>query len=107
MPETISLGGLALRFIQTNEDGLGSLTLFAGEDIALAPGETVFIERGVVHAFRNDSQAPATCLCMLTPGLLGPAYFREMAALIGAGAPDPAKMKTIMLRYGLIPDPGA
>jgi quercetin dioxygenase-like cupin family protein len=74
-----------------------------GQDIALAPGQSVFIRRGIVHGFRNDSQAPARCLCVLTPGVLGPGYFREMAAALGASAPDPAKMKEIMLRHGLIP----
>jgi hypothetical protein len=28
-----------------------------------------------------------------------------MAELLSAGAPDPAKMKETMLRYGLIPAP--
>ena len=70
---------------------------------AWEPGQTVFIKRGVVHGFRNDTQEPATCLCVLSPGVLGPAYFREMAALIAGGAPDLAKMKETMLRYGLVP----
>jgi quercetin dioxygenase-like cupin family protein len=77
-----------------------------GKDIAVGPGETVFIRRGVVHSFGNDSGATATCLCVLTPGALGPAYFRDMAALLKGGAPDPAKMKETMLRYGLVPVPG-
>ena len=72
-------------------------------DIDLAPGETVFIPRGVVHGFSNRSTGPASCLCVLTPGVLGPQYFRDMAALISAGAPDPGKMKETMLRYGLVP----
>jgi hypothetical protein len=29
-----------------------------------------------------------------------------MAALLKGGAPDPAKMKETMLRYGLVPVPG-
>ena len=77
-----------------------------GEDVAVAPGETVFIRRGVVHAFGNNSGQVATCLCTLTPGALGPSYFRDMAALLKNGAPDPAKMKETMLRYGLVPAPG-
>ena len=76
-----------------------------GKDIPLAPGETVFIKRGVVHGFDNKSGATATCLCVLTPGALGPSYFREMAGLIKGGAPDPANMKEVMLRYGLVPSP--
>jgi quercetin dioxygenase-like cupin family protein len=77
-----------------------------GKDIDVLPGETVFIKRGVVHGFTNRTAEPATCLCTLSPGVLGPAYFREMAALLVGSAPDPAKMKEIMLRYGLIPAPG-
>ena len=45
----------------------------AGEDIVVGPGQSVFIRRGIVHAFRNDTQAATTCLCILTPGLQGPA----------------------------------
>lgn len=78
-----------------------------GSDVALAPGETVFIRRGVVHGFRNDTAEPATCLCALTPGVLGPGYFRELAALVAAGAPDPAKVQEIMRRHGLVPAAGA
>jgi quercetin dioxygenase-like cupin family protein len=74
-----------------------------GKDVAVGPGETVFIRRGVVHGFDNRSGTAATCLCVLTPGALGPSYFREMANLIQGGAPDPAKMKDVMLRHGLVP----
>jgi hypothetical protein len=76
-----------------------------GQDIALEPGQSIFIKRGIVHAFRNDSQGATTCLCILTPGVLGPGYFREIAALLAEGAPDPVKMKAIMLRHGLVPAP--
>ena len=78
-----------------------------GKDIELTPGESLFIKRGIVHAFRNDTAEAASCLCVLTPGALGTGYFREIAALIDGGAPDPVKMKEIMLRYGLVPAPGA
>jgi quercetin dioxygenase-like cupin family protein len=74
-----------------------------GEDIVLKPGQSAFIKRGIVHSFRNDTQEVATALCILTPGVLGPGYFREMAAALAGGAPDPAKMKAIMLRHGLHP----
>lgn len=69
----------------------------------VGPGAALFIPRGKVHGFDNRSGAPATCLCVLTPGVLGPEYFRELAALIAAGRPDPAKVREIMLRHGLIP----
>ena len=74
-----------------------------GRDIDLAPGETVVIKRGVVHGFTNRTTEAASCLCTLSPGVLGPQYFRDMAGLLSAGTPDPAKMRETMLRYGLIP----
>lgn len=74
-----------------------------GQANDLEPGQSIFIKRGVVHHFRNDDEAPATCLCILTPGVLGPAYFRELAALISAGPPDPAVVREIMTRYRLVP----
>jgi quercetin dioxygenase-like cupin family protein len=76
-----------------------------GLDIDLGPGETVFIKRGIVHGFTNRTQAPASCLCVLSPGVLGPQYFKDMAGLLSAATPDPARMKETMLRYGLIPVP--
>jgi mannose-6-phosphate isomerase-like protein (cupin superfamily) len=78
-----------------------------GRDIKLRPGDSVFIKRGIVHGFRNDTQQPTTCLCILSPGVLGAAYFREMAALLAGGVPDRAKLKETMLRYGLVPAPPA
>ena len=74
-----------------------------GQDVPVGPGQTAFIQRGVVHGFSNETQAPAACLSILTPGVLGPAYFREMAVLLAENPPDPARMKETMLRYGLVP----
>ncbi len=87
--------------------GLGGRMSFRvdGRHVTLAPGETLFISRGIVHAFYNDTQEPATCLVVLTPGVLGPGYFREVSALLGAEVPDLAKMKETMLRHGLVPVP--
>ncbi len=77
----------------------------SGKEIEVPPGESLFIPRGVVHGFDNRSSQPATCLSVLTPGVLGPEYFREMAALVNEGKPDPEKMKAVMIRYGLVPAP--
>jgi len=76
-----------------------------GKDIDVTPGATVFIKRGIVHGFTNRGSAPATCLCILNPGVLGPQYFKDMAGLLATPTPDPARMKETMLRYGLIPAP--
>ncbi|MFO1074747.1 MAG: cupin domain-containing protein [Geminicoccaceae bacterium] len=76
-----------------------------GREVEVIPGRSLFIRRGVVHGFANPSGATATCLCLLTPGVLGPGYFREIAALAAGGAPDPARMRETMLRHGLVPAP--
>ncbi|MBP0492048.1 cupin domain-containing protein [Roseomonas indoligenes] len=77
----------------------------AGETHELTPGHSLFIPRGVVHGFQNHSGAVAKCLSVLTPGVLGPEYFRELAALLRAGPPDAAKVGEIMRRHGLVPAP--
>jgi quercetin dioxygenase-like cupin family protein len=83
---------------------VGTTTWLAdGRTIEVAPGESLFIPRGMVHGFDNPGDAPATCLIVLSPGVLGPGYFREMAALAAAGPPDLSAMKATMLRHGLIP----
>jgi quercetin dioxygenase-like cupin family protein len=80
--------------------------LVAGKRIEVGPGDDLFIPRGVVHGFVNETQAIAKMLCVLTPGVLGPEFFREMAvAVSGSIPPDPARMVEIMKRYGLIPAP--
>lgn len=69
----------------------------------VGPGETLFIPRGAVHRFDNLTGAAATCLSVLTPGVLGPEYFRELAQAVSGGPPDAAVMQAIMRRHGLIP----
>jgi quercetin dioxygenase-like cupin family protein len=83
-------------------EGIVTYTI-AGERVDVAPGGSAFVPRGVVHGFGNLTDAPAKCLCILTPGVLGPDYFREIAAVLKAGKPDPAAMARIMERYGLVP----
>lgn len=70
----------------------------------IGPGAHVFSPRGVVHHFANTEAATARVLNVLTPASIGPAYFREIGALINRGGPpDPAQVKDIMLRHGLVP----
>ncbi len=82
----------------------GTLTFTVdGAEQAIGPGDTLFIPRGMVHGFDNRSGADAVCLAALTPGVLGPEYFRELGALIAKGKPDEAEVQGIMLRHGLVP----
>lgn len=81
----------------------GALTFtIAGEDIEIVPGERAFVPRGAVHGFVNRGATTARVLAVLTPSSIGPAYFREMAAVLNAGSPpDTARLAEIMQRHGL------
>ena len=85
--------------------GLRGTLMFdvGGKPITLSPEDTLFIPRGTVHGFENRSGKLATCLCVLTPGVLGAEYFRELSTVVAAGKPDPEVLREIMLRHGLVP----
>ena len=70
----------------------------------IGPGEAICIPRGAVHQFDNPHDADATALAVVTPGILGPDYFREVAAVLDAaagGPPDYAALGEVMRRHGL------
>jgi hypothetical protein len=74
-----------------------------GKAVPIGPGESCFIPRGAVHGFNNLGQTDATGLAVITPALLGPDYFREMAAIVNAGGPpDMEKLKAVMSKHGLV-----
>ncbi len=76
----------------------------AGEDRVIGPRDFCFIPRGVVHCFSNAHEEAAVVLSVLTPALIGPGYFREMAQAAKAGTrPDELTVKSIMKRHGLVP----
>jgi hypothetical protein len=79
-----------------------------GVPTEVGPGEAVCIRRGVVHHFDNRHDADATALAIVTPGILGPGYFRELAGIVEAaagGPPDLAAIADVMRRHGLTPAP--
>jgi quercetin dioxygenase-like cupin family protein len=79
-----------------------------GTPIELGPGEVVCIPRGAVHRFDNNGEVGATALAIVSPGVLGPDYFRDVAAVIQAaagGPPDPNELAAVMRRHGLTPAP--
>jgi quercetin dioxygenase-like cupin family protein len=70
----------------------------------VGPGEALCIPRGAVHHFQNTGAEDATALAVVTPGLLGPAYFRELAAIMNVeGPPDVGAALDVMRRHGLTP----
>ncbi|BDI32427.1 cupin [Capsulimonas corticalis] len=85
----------------------GTLTFTVdGVPHPLGPGDSVFVPRGAAHHFVNRSAATTRTLAVLTPASIGPAYFRDIAALLAAGGPpDPVKVAAVMRQHGLIVAP--
>jgi quercetin dioxygenase-like cupin family protein len=77
-----------------------------GTAVDVAAGDVLHIRGGDVHRFDNAGAEDAKALAVVTPGILGPEYFREVAAVIEAaagGPPDLAAIGTVMRRHGLTP----
>ena len=75
-----------------------------GTPIEVGPGQTLCIPRGAVHRFDNLGSEDVKQLAVITPAIMGPAYFREAAALIAAaagGPPDRTKMMDVFRRHGM------
>jgi quercetin dioxygenase-like cupin family protein len=75
-----------------------------GRNLELGPGDTLFIHRGTVHCFENVGTSNARQLSVITPGILGPEYFRELAAVLNAGEPPNLdRIMDVMQKHGLQP----
>ncbi|PQJ11852.1 cupin domain-containing protein [Flavipsychrobacter stenotrophus] len=75
-----------------------------GKETEVGPGDSAFVGRGIVHGFENRTNERIKFLAVITPGIFGPAYFTEIAAVFNAGgAPDMGKIKDILMRHGLVP----
>ena len=75
-----------------------------GTPIEVGPGQALCIPRGAVHRFDNLGSEDVKQLAVISPAILGPAYFREAAEVLGAGAggpPDRAKMLDVFRRHGM------
>jgi quercetin dioxygenase-like cupin family protein len=75
-----------------------------GEAIELGPGQALCIPRGAVHRFDNFGTEDAKQLSIVTPAIMGPAYFREASQVVNAaagGPPDTAKMVEVFRRHGM------
>jgi len=67
-------------------------------------GITLFIPRGTPHSYANRTHKTARILCLQTPGVMGPEYYLEVAALYrNSPHPDVAGIAAIMSRYGVVP----
>ncbi len=75
-----------------------------GTPIEVGPGQALCIPRGAAHRFDNFGNEDVRQLVMISPAIMGPEYFREAAAVIGAatgGPPDRAKMMDVFRRHGM------
>ncbi len=85
----------------------GTITwTIAGETVEVRPGEAVCVQRGHIHGFQNRGDVDATFLAIATPGVFGPAYFREIGEVLATsagGPPNMAAIAQVMRRHGLTP----
>jgi len=75
-----------------------------GKAIEVGPGQALCIPRGTVHRFDNLGSEDVKQLVVISPAIMGPAYFREAAEVINAaagGPPDRAKMTEVFRRHGM------
>jgi quercetin dioxygenase-like cupin family protein len=74
------------------------------QQVRVGPGDVLFIARGHVHQFVNLDAQDARQLSAITPGLLGPEYFQEIAEVVNAGGPpNVERIMEVMRRHGLRP----
>ena len=88
--------------------GLEGTCLFVidGHEREIRPGDSVCIRRGQVHGFDNRGQTDMKFLAIASPGVFGPAYFRDVNEVLAAaagGPPDLAAIAEVMRRHGLTP----
>lgn len=57
------------------------------ETVDIGPGEAMCVRLGQVHGFESHGEIDATFLAIASPAVFGPAYFREIAEVLAAGAP--------------------
>jgi quercetin dioxygenase-like cupin family protein len=75
-----------------------------GKPIEVGPGQALCIPRGAVHRFDNFGTEDAKQLSIVSPAIMGPAYFREASEVVNAaagGPPDVAKMVEVFRRHGM------
>jgi quercetin dioxygenase-like cupin family protein len=75
-----------------------------GTPIEVGPGQALCIPRGAVHRFDNFGSENVKQLAVISPAIMGPAYFRDVVEAMHAaagGRPDRAKMVELFRRHGM------
>lgn len=83
-------GGPAPHFHRTISESFfvltGTVRLYDGAQWADATaGDFLFVPKGGVHAFRNESGEPASMLLLFTPGAPRETYFEALAEIASSG----------------------
>lgn len=95
------------RHVHTREDELfyvleGELVFeLDGERHVVGAGDTVYLRRGVIHAYQNFTASTARLLITTTPGVFS-GFFEELSAATPLGAlPAPERLNDIATKYGI------
>ena len=74
-----------------------------GKPFEVGRGQALCIPRGAVHRFDNLGGKDVKQLAVISPAIMGPAYFREAAEVIGAagGPPEREKIIDFFRRHGM------
>ncbi|MFG2558921.1 cupin domain-containing protein [Streptomyces sp. NPDC048496] len=77
-------GGPATHFHRSISESFfildGTVRIYDGEQwVDATQGDFVYVPQGGLHAFRNDSEAPASMLLLFTPGAPREEYFEKVA----------------------------
>ena len=83
-------GGPSTHFHRTISESFfildGTVRLYNGEKwIDAGKGDFLHVPQGGLHAFRNDSDAPAEMLLLFTPGAPREEYFEKLSSITAEG----------------------
>jgi quercetin dioxygenase-like cupin family protein len=100
------VGALVPPHIHTREDEYsivteGQIGFRSGErEVVLGPGGYITKPRGELHTMWNAGSAPARMIEVISPAGFEH-FFRELAAMIAVGPPQPPDVAALASRYGL------
>jgi len=85
-----SAGGAAPHFHRTFSESFyvleGSVRLYDGTEwVEASTGDFLHVPRGGIHAFGNETDAPASMLILFAPGLPREEYFQALADMATSG----------------------
>lgn len=72
-----------------------------GERTVIGPGGSVFLQRGVVHAYQNFTSVDARLLIVTAPGGFCDFFVELSAAAAPGGMPSPEAFAALDAKYGI------